>query len=54
VAAELVDVELEGKRPGDARGRGWERHEDQARGELEIVGRDPLKRGALAVGLDAH
>ena len=40
--------------PEMLRRRGRKRHEDQARGELGVVGRDPVERGALAVGLDAH
>jgi hypothetical protein len=54
IAAELVDVEQVGKGPGDARSRCGERHEHQARGQLRVIGRDSVERGALAACLDAH
>jgi hypothetical protein len=54
MAAEPVDFEQKRDGPGDLRGRRWKRHQDHASRQLRIVGGDPVERGALAIGLDAH
>jgi hypothetical protein len=54
VRAELLHVEHVGHRAADRRRRSRQRHQDQAPGELRVVLRHPVERGALTVGLFGH